>query len=293
MQPDLTKAEDAELAEGTAFEVFDVPALEHSGFTHFLDGAERKWRAGYYGLYPLTLAHTSAALLRREDRKVHAPEAGRYLGQGLRVYAPEPCAAKVQATGLAIQVVHIEEGDTPAIVEKKTRELIQDERERHEVDLARHFADEGWLLVDGGIGKAIEQNRRLTQIVGIVKTHTKQYFSRPDSVMKVLGMRPGQRTSLFKRKHDSKQGAEVLSCYLKLRDSAAYGPLYGLIRVEIPELESAKGRIDEIAGWILAERAPLSKPDPRFDRLLYPIRLVEEHLKARQPSDAAIAGIIG
>jgi hypothetical protein len=69
--------------------------------------------------------------------------------------------------------------------------------------------------------------------------------------------------------------------------------MFGLARAEMP----AEGRYlemaDEIAGWILTERCPLSLPDPRFDVLLYPIHLVELHLKARQPSDAAIGGLVG
>ena len=33
--------------------------------------------------------------------------------------------------------------------------------------------------------------------------------------------------------------------------------------------------------WLLAERAPLSRPDPRWDRLLYGVAAVERHLRAR------------
>lgn len=292
-QPDLTKAEEAEVVEGSTFEVFDVPVAESSKLTHFLDGAERRWRAGYYGMHPILLAHTSAALLKREGRKMEAPTPNRYFGAELVAYSPEPCARQVHDAGLKVRVVPVEEGDTPALIEQKAKEWIQRERENHEVALAKGFENEGWLLIDGGIGRGLEANRDLKQVVGIVKTHTRQYFSKPDSVSKVLGMRAGQRTSLFKRKHDSKQGAEVLSCYMKLRESERYGPLFGLVRVEIPELDALRERIDEICGWLMVERAPLSMPDPRYDRLLYPIRLVEAHLKARQPSDAAIAGIIG
>ena len=293
VQPDLSKAEEAEIVEGDGFEIHDVPQADSSGFTHFLDGAERKWRAGYYGMHPIMLAHTSAALLKREGRKMAAPTADRYFGGALVAFAPEPCAHLIQQANIKVHALKVEEGDTPALMEQKARERIQRERENHEVALAVGFDNDGWLLVDGGIGRSLEANRSLKNVVGIVKTHTRQYFCKPESVEAVLGMRAGQRTSLFKRKHDSKQGAEVLSCYLKLRDSERYGPLFGLIRVEIPEFDALKDRIDQIAGWIMLERAPLSLPDPRYDRLLYPIRLVEEHLKARQPSEAAIAGIIG
>lgn len=292
-QPDLTKAEEAETVEPGGFAVYPVRGGTSSELTHFLDGAERKWRVGYYGMNPILLAHTSAALVQRVDRKIESPAPGRYFGADLVAFAPEPCAHLVQMAGVKVRVVKIEEGDTPAIVEQRCREWIQREREGHEIALAVGFQNNGWLLVDGGIGRVLESNRGLKNIVGIVKTHTRQYFSKPESIEAVLGMKAGERTSLFKRKKDSKQGAEVLSCYLKLRDSDRFGPLFGLVRLEIPDTEESKIRIDQIAGWVMHERTPLSMPDPRYDRLIYPIRLVEEHLKSRQPSDAAIAGVIG
>jgi len=37
--------------------------------------------------------------------------------------------------------------------------------------------------------------------------------------------------------------------------------------------------VDEITRWILAERAPLAKPDPRWASTIYPIHYVEKVLK--------------
>jgi hypothetical protein len=39
---------------------------------------------------------------------------------------------------------------------------------------------------------------------------------------------------------------------------------------------------DTLSRRLLAERAPLSTPDPRWDRLLYGIHSVEQYLHARQ-----------
>jgi hypothetical protein len=48
--------------------------------------------------------------------------------------------------------------------------------------------------------------------------------------------------------------------------------------------------VDEISGWILAERAPLAKPDPRWPAMIYPIHYVEKVLKPLvQGSDRAYA----
>jgi hypothetical protein len=39
-----------------------------------------------------------------------------------------------------------------------------------------------------------------------------------------------------------------------------------------------------LSGWLMSERTPLSCPDERWDRLLYPIHAVEERLRAQAGS---------
>lgn len=106
-------------------------------------------------------------------------------------------------------------------------------------------------------------------------------------------MRVGQRSSVFLRPADSLQGESVYSFYLRLHAGENTAPLFGIVRIELPATADYVQAAEEIAGWLLHERAPLSLPDARYDKLLYPIRLVEQHLKARQPSTAAILGLVG
>lgn len=70
-------------------------------------------------------------------------------------------------------------------------------------------------------------------------------------------------------------------------------PLFGLVRVEMPADPETLRYVDEVSSWLLTERFPLSFPDSRYDRLLYPIRRVEMYLRSRQPSDIALCGLIG
>ncbi|MBI3722233.1 MAG: hypothetical protein HY248_06735 [Fimbriimonas ginsengisoli] len=283
---------DAPVVEGVSFEVRDVPAVEASGFTHFLDGAQRAWPVMYHGLNPVRIAHTSAAMLRRTDREVEAPTERTWEG-GLAVYAVPEIAARVPSDVGPVPIKLDEDDNTPIKVGDKIRKAIEQRREGIEVALAAGFDNDGWLLIDGGIGRPLDRNPGLRQVAGVVKTHARQYFKSAERVAKILSMREGQRTSVFLREADPAQGHEVYSFYLKLHDSESQGPLFGVIRVEIPPLPESLARADEIAGWLLVERAPLSLPDRRYDRLLYPIHLVEMHLKARQPTDAAILGRIG
>jgi hypothetical protein len=158
--------------------------------------------------------------------------------------------------------------------------------------LAAFFTD-GCLLVDGGIGEVLPNLVDGAFVVGLVKSHQKQYFKSRERHQIMLAMKAGQRTSVFLRKGTQRQGKNAYSFYLKLHDGEYQPPLFGLARIEMPEEKRYLEMADEIAGWVLHERCPLSLPDRRFDVLIYPIHLVEEHLKARQPSQSHIRGLIG
>jgi hypothetical protein len=291
---DASPGVDAEVVEGREFEVFDVPLVNESGFTHFMDGAERKWRVGFYGFYPVYFAHMSAGVLERAERALRPPPIDRYSTGGLECFGPEAGLAGPRTLGLSCTSIKTEEGDTSSIVETRIRDTIQGAREEHEIAVAKLFSnEEGWLLIDGGIGWVLKANQRISHAVGLVKSHHRQYVRSVASVNKLLGMKAGQRSALFRRPNDPRQGNEVLSCYLKLRESPEQSPFFGLVRLEIPDLAETKERIDDVAGWLLAERAPVSLPDPRFDKLLYPIHLVEMYLKSIQPSNAAVLGLLG
>jgi hypothetical protein len=292
-QDDLVPPVDAELVEDADFRLHDVPDAGCSEFTHFLDGAQRHWRAGYLGVLPIRLAHVSAALLERTGRDILAPTAETYRASQ-EFFMPEgdpELAFKLRNEGFRVQTVAANDDESAMAVQLKIVKKIEDRRKEHELDLAATF-DTGKLLIDGGIG---EVGRLLDGpfVVGLVKSHQKQYFRSVKRHQVMLSMRAGQRTSVFVRKGTQRQGKDAYSFYLKMREGQHEPPLFGLARIETPALPEYLDMADQIAGWVLHERCPLSLPDRRFDVLIYPIHLVEEHLKARQPSVAAVRGIIG
>jgi hypothetical protein len=61
--------------------------------------------------------------------------------------------------------------------------------------------------------------------------------------------------------------------------------LYGLVRIEARAHADTLVAASAISAWLLRERAPVSTPDARFDRLLYPIHDVETYLRSRAPRD--------
>ena len=56
--------------------------------------------------------------------------------------------------------------------------------------------------------------------------------------------------------------------------------LHGLVRIEAAPRAETLAQVDQLSRWLIAERSPVSTPDPRRDRLLYGIRAVEQYLRA-------------
>jgi hypothetical protein len=99
----------------------------------------------------------------------------------------------------------------------------------------------------------------------------------------VLGLKAGERSSVFAVASPNGWRATVASWYLRLRESG--DPLWGLVRVEMSMPANAGGpaagaRADQISQWILAEASPLALPDSRWDTTAYGIRDCAQFLKA-------------
>jgi len=316
---------EAETAGGEEFRISDVPEIGTSELTHFLDGAQRSWQVLYHRLSPVYVAHTSAAVLERVNGEMLPPDETNYRG-GLEAFVLDD-PALADSIRHYLNVVCVPVKDThPGGLDEVARQAISDRRDEIERELA-HLFPFGFesicpslelpeppspsplpppgtshpargrgirrLLIDGGLGNALRHQGEQPFVVGLVKSHRKQYFRSAKRTDLILGMKAGQRSSVFVRPADAQQGESVYSFYLRLRESSDAGPLFGVVRIEMLADAEMVEMADSVAGWILHERAPLSLPDPRFDKLLYPIRLVEQHLKARQPSTASIMGLIG
>ena len=281
---------DADLIEPGPFVAKPIPASAESGFSHFLDGAEKRRLAGYVGMLPIYLAHTSAALVERRDQQMLVLDDMCYTSAFDFIV---PDGSNIGAfPNVGHCPVSVPAENTDISYRQRVRREISIKRELHEIDVATKYSGR-CLLIDGGIGNILDRLPQGVDVVGVVKSHQHRYFASPERVQTILGLKCGERTSVFRRDRDSLQGREAYSFYMRLFESATEGPLFGLIRVEIPASEEKLARVDEFAGWLMVEKAPLSLPDSRYDKMIYPIRVVEQHLKARQPSEAAIRGLIG
>ena len=262
-----------------------VPALDGALTRAFLDGVQRTERAGYAGAIPLVHA-SCAAIVRVRDADGRMRNWSGGFARLDAVYAP--LALLAPAVIAALQAVALPLRDTqpaagaaalhPLALDRAALDAVRTDRAHLERALAERWVTDGdgWLWVDGPMpGDAASRSPRL---FGVIKSHRTLYTD-GDRLEPILALRAGQRSRVFALEAATR--VRVASWYLRLRDPGGAGPLHGLVRVEAAVIDEPVGpRADQISALVLAERQPLSRPDPRWDVMAYPIRDVEAVLKA-------------
>jgi hypothetical protein len=115
-------------------------------------------------------------------------------------------------------------------------------------------------------------------MIGVSKSHATLPFE-GDDLDRYLRLPPGHRSSIFAPQ--TRCVAPVHAWALRLWDWESKDLFHGLVRVEVSPANGVPATADLISRRLLAERAPISTPDPRWDRLLYGIHSVEQYLRAR------------
>jgi hypothetical protein len=281
----------ATVLEGTTLRARRVTGDASPGFVAFLDGTQQSRVVAYVQGAPIVYGTVAAVVRERRNRRMctwrHAVAA--------RIYAPLDrlgAAADRLCTafpGLVVDTTsphpHREPpGTHPFSLQERAVHLVQEDREHLETALATQWCgvNAGMLFIDGGISGS-ESVAQASCVVGVVKSH-RTLYAEGEALSSVLALPQGWRSSVFRI--TSARRSAVASWYLRLRDPAGRDPLWGLVRVEVaaPERaadpESAARRADEVSRWILAEAAPLSLPDARWDKMVYGVRDCEEFLRA-------------
>lgn len=297
-QPELRSAT---VVEGEGMSVHPVGWASATRFTHFLDGIERTHVPYYHDMIPVLYAFTGAVVRKRGgDRRMSTAEAL----SAENLYFP---FAYVEPSGLAgagipaRNVVDEDKGNSdppdahPVKLLELARRAVSNYRAELERDLAERWTaragPEDWLLWDGSISGRVGTSTH-PRVIGVVKSHQTQYFSGEDQ-WKVLGLAPGERSSVFQPR--VRDWTPVYSWYLRLHPNDGRDVYFGLVRVEAAASDETVAVAEEISRWLLGERSPLSLPDGRWDRLIYPIRDCEQYLRSIAPSrvriESALAGV--
>ena len=285
----------------------------HEGISrlcYFLDGVQSSREIGRIGMSPVIVSTVAATIVNRCDRRFSrmplesppvvvqavilprsAGDAGVEAFWGLLLAAgfSELGPNEVPSTPHLIldSAEYIAEADPSDYVgmRERARVRVRGLRERLEGGMLRQWEGDNrvlddadaWIAVDGQLENIRESNRRA---IGLIKSVARPEFVGKDVGM-LLDLEPGMRTTSFVPDWQVRldPGKQRTSWYLRMwppqRGADALG---SLMRVEAPR-ETEPDQVDEISRWILAERAPLAKPDPRWPAMIYPIQYVEKILK--------------
>jgi hypothetical protein len=284
---DLEEVAGADLVEEPALAVHAVGADAAPGPVSFLDGVQL-WRVTHYdGVLPVVRAHVAAATRRRGPdgrlrttgqiaRELYVTHIGG-LRPGVR--------AALAASGIPLVDIPAEEAAQPGRALEAARRAIEHTRVAIEKELAERCAatlgrDE-WLVLDGLLSESGVLARH-PRALGVIKSHGAQYFAGQE-LERALTLPAGHRTSVFRARGRARH--EVYSWYVRLWPWEGNDLLFGLVRVEACAHAATLATASATSGWLARERAPVSTPDPRWDRLLYPIHDVETYLRSRAPRE--------
>jgi hypothetical protein len=276
------RAEEATIRPGRLLE--DLPLSGHPvgpaepwpGTVAFLDGIQRYEVMAYAGASPVVVAEVAAGVLERRDRQLHVAEVAR---RRLVIARPDALARlEDEIQGHTAVALPDDDPAHPVHDFQLARREVDALRGRLEVELGHRYrsASNAWLLVDGSLAES-PQWAADRHMLGICKSHATLPFSDTD-LEQYLRLPAGSRSPLFQPAGN--EIAPVYSWALRLWPWEGKDLLHGLIRVEVSPTADTFAAADQLSRWLLAERAPVSTPDPRWDRLLYGIRAVEEYLKA-------------
>jgi hypothetical protein len=286
---------------------------DHDGTSrlcYFLDGVQSSREIGRIDMAPVIIATVAAAIVNRCDRLFSRMplESPPVLVQA--VVLPRSAGdAKVEAfSELLLEAGFSELGpdETPSSphlvldsaeymaetdpsdyvgMRERARVRVRALRERLEGGMLREWElddrtledRDAWIAVDGQLKDIRESNRRA---IGLIKSVARPEFVGKDVGM-LLDLEPGMRTTSFipdwqlRRDPSERRTSWYLRVWPPQHGADALG---SLMRVEAPR-DTTPEMVDEISRWILAERAPLAKPDPRWPAMIYPIHYVEKILK--------------
>jgi len=242
----------------------------------FLDGVQQYEVMAYAGASPLVVAEIAAAVMERRDRQLRVARATRR-----RVVLARPSVLADLGDSLTEHVaIELPEVGPPHPVRdfQLARRAIDAERGRLEVEVGSGFRRESdaWMIVDGSLSESPHWSND-PRMIGVIKSHATLPFA-GDELEQYLRLRQGWRSPVFEPA--GREVAPVFSWALRLWPWEGKDLLHGLIRIEAAATSAILEHADRLSRWLLAERSPVSTPDPRWDRLLYGIHAVELYLRA-------------
>jgi hypothetical protein len=280
-----------------------------SRFTHFLDGSQRTFPVWRIGLVPIVVALTAAGTLQRNARGDGTVVSGALRMERHWIF---PTRSGLPELGTLIEMIGNDDAIVDPLIDRKgepvehyhqlaghygkllmaSQEQAGRIRARIERDLLMEWVSgaperspDDWLVVDGRL------HDNVPNAVGLVKDLQTQHLV-GDEARALFDLPQGCRTTAFRYVRNTEDDRQPESqgrtmWYMRFWDAAGLDARHSLVRIEAAHDVSTTEEIDEISGWLLAERIPRATNDPRWPTLLYPIHLLESILKRRLASISA------
>jgi hypothetical protein len=240
----------------------------------FLDGIQRYAIVAYAGSSPLVAVELAAGVLERRDRRLLPVVVER---RRFMLGRPEALsAAGTPPEGYLPLVLPGDDLPHPIADLRQAQRAVDDLRGKLETAVALEYRrhHEAWLVMDGALSAA-PGCAALPKTIGVSKSHATLPFA-GEALECYLRLPAGHRSPVFQ---PDSGGPPIHSWGLRFWPWEGKDLLYGLVRVEVAAAPDTTATADRVSRWLLAERAPVSTPDPRWDRLVYGIHAVEEFLK--------------
>jgi hypothetical protein len=279
-----------------------------SNLCYFLDGVQGSREIGRVGTAPVVVATVAAAVIERQERRFGRMDLGGPPTVIRAVILPRRAGDEVEAFWGLLRAVGLAElgpdddpGSSDLILDsteymgevdpsdyigmkERAFSRVRTLRERLEGEMLRRWEgddrvldSDGWIAVDGQLPLAVTA---VPRAIGLIKSVARPEFVGKDVAM-LLDLAPGMRTTSFVPDWQVGRATtdQRTSWYARTWPPQPGADALGsLMRIEAPR-DTPPDKIDEITRWVLAEKAPLAKPDPRWPAMIYPIRHVEKTLK--------------
>ncbi|HEY7636568.1 MAG TPA: hypothetical protein VH763_13535 [Gemmatimonadales bacterium] len=243
----------------------------------FLDGVQHAELVGYAGSCPIIIGEIAAAVRERRERRLQTIAEDR---RQLAIARPSALAAAGDALD-QWQTIALPEDEIahPARDLTQAARALDRARGALELELAGRYraVSQEWLAVDGTLTESPAWSVD-PRMLGISRTHSTLPFEGSD-LHRYLRLPVGHRSSIFSP--ESRNMAPVHAWALRLWPWEGRDLFYGLIKIEVAPVNGTPEMADLLSRKVLAERAPVSAPHARWDRLLYGVYSVGQYLGSR------------
>ena len=244
----------------------------------FLDGVQRSEVLAYAGSAPIVLGDIAAAVRERRDRRLAT-----VVEEHRSLVIARPSALSAAGDPLeSYDSIALPEDEPPHPVRDlfHAARALDGARGTLEIAVGERYRQRShaWLIVDGSLTESPTWAGD-PRMVGVSKSHATLPFDGPD-LERYLRLPAGSRSSIYIP--ESRSLAPVHAWALRLWPWEGKDLFHGLVRIEVAPANGTPATADLLSRRLLAERAPISAPDPRWDRLLYGVQSVERYLKVKR-----------